>query len=99
MKEENEMSWDKVNLNYLKTQRITLGLSLQDMAEELGFKNASTYMKYEDGLYLFKANHLPVLAVKLKCRIENFFVENFAEIAKVDRMFCEHDDQLEKEVG
>lgn len=76
---------DRVNLNYVKHRRLKLGLSLQDMAESLGFKNASTYMKYEEGVYSFKANHLPMLANKMKCKIENFFEDNFAEIANSDQ--------------
>ncbi|WP_429375082.1 helix-turn-helix domain-containing protein [Paenibacillus sp. DS2015] len=73
---------DIVNLSYVKYRRLKLNLSLQDMAESLGFKNASTYMKYEDGTYLFKANHLPTLANKLKCTIRDFFEDTFAELAK-----------------
>ncbi|AJS61598.1 DNA-binding protein [Paenibacillus sp. IHBB 10380] len=75
---------DKVNLSYVKYRRLELNLSLQDMAESLGFKNASTYMKYEDGVYLFKANHLPTLANKLKCKLRNFFEESLAELAKFE---------------
>lgn len=70
-----------LNLEFIKKRRQELNLSLQEMAESLGFKNASTYMKYEDGTYSFKANHLPILANKLKAKIEKFFIENFAEIA------------------
>ncbi|MDH6370583.1 transcriptional regulator with XRE-family HTH domain [Paenibacillus sp. PastF-3] len=70
------------NLEFIKKRRQELNLSLQEMAESLGFKNASTYMKYEDGTYLFKANHLPILANKLNANIEDFFAQNFAEIAK-----------------
>lgn len=70
-----------LNLNYIKKRRQELNLSLQEMAGILGFKNASTYMKYEDESYSFRANHLPVLAKKLECEIENFFEEDFAEIA------------------
>ncbi|KRI37826.1 hypothetical protein APC20_15415 [Acinetobacter baumannii] len=58
-------------------------MTLQEMAEELGFKNASTYLKYETGEYLFKANHLPLLSKKLKCTINQlFFEEEFADLAK-----------------
>ncbi|OMC76491.1 transcriptional regulator [Paenibacillus odorifer] len=70
-----------LNLEFIKKRRQELNLSLQEMAESLGFKNASTYMKYEDGTYSFKANHLPILANKLEAKIEDFFIENFAEIA------------------
>lgn len=71
-----------VNLEFLKEQRLKLGISLQDMAESLNFKNASTYLKYESGDYQFKANHLPILARKFKCKLENFFEVIFAETAK-----------------
>ncbi|MEK3945016.1 MULTISPECIES: helix-turn-helix domain-containing protein [Paenibacillus] len=73
-----------LNLLFIKKRRLELNLSLQEMAESLGFKNASTYMKYEEGTYSFKANHLPILANKLDGKIENFFIDNFAEIAKLE---------------
>lgn len=85
MKKETRITMDKVNLSYVKNRRLELTLSLQDMAESLGFKNASTYMKYEDGAYLFKANHLPTLANKLKCKLRNFFEESFAELANEEQ--------------
>ncbi|MNW37016.1 helix-turn-helix protein [compost metagenome] len=74
----------KVNLGFIKLRRQELNLSLQELAEALEFKNASTYMKYENGEYQFKANHLPILADKLNCTIENFFGLQFAELAKKD---------------
>lgn len=61
------------NLEYIKNRRQSLGLSLQEAAEAMGMKNASTYMKYENGTYSFKAEQLPVLAEVLKCDIEKFF--------------------------
>lgn len=72
---------DIVNLSFIAKRRVEHGLTLQDMAESLGFKNASTYMKYEKGEYLFKANHLPVLARKLHCELNDFFVCEFADMA------------------
>lgn len=50
-----------------------MGISQQKMAETLGFKNASTYLKYESGTYSFKAEMIPILAKILNCSIENFF--------------------------
>jgi transcriptional regulator with XRE-family HTH domain len=64
-----------LNLTQIKEKRTKLNISLQDMADDLGFKNASTYMKYEKGIYLFKANHLPIIASKLKCSIESLFFD------------------------
>jgi len=69
----------QLNLDYIKARRIELGLSLQETANELGFKNASTYLKYENGDYLFKAEILPTLAITLKCKIENFFTIQIAK--------------------
>jgi transcriptional regulator with XRE-family HTH domain len=82
MKDKSESVWAKIKLDFIKTKRLEMGYSLQDMAEILDFRNASTYMKYEIGEYQFKANHLPPLAVKLNCEIEDFFENKFAELAK-----------------
>jgi len=35
----------QINLDFIKTKRENLGISLQQMAHYLGFKNASTYFK------------------------------------------------------
>lgn len=70
----------KVDLNLIKTKRSDFGLSMQTMADSLGFKNASTYLKYEKGEYSFKAEHLPILSRLLKCEIKDFFIKNVAEI-------------------
>lgn len=91
--ETNE--FPKVNLDYIKHRRQYLTLSLQELAEALGFKNASTYMKYEEGSYQFKANHLPILASKLECSLENFFANEFADLANADASII----PARKEVG
>jgi len=70
----------QLNLNVIKEKRIKLNLSLQEVANLLGFKNASTYLKYENGEYLFKADMLPKLASILKCEIENFFTNQISKI-------------------
>lgn len=63
----------KFNISFIKERRTALGISHQKMAELLGFKNASTYLKYENGEYRLKADMLPVLANILKCSVTNFF--------------------------
>jgi transcriptional regulator with XRE-family HTH domain len=68
----------QINLDFIRTKRQQLGISMQKMAQHLGFKNASTYLKYEKGLYTFKAEHLPVLAEVLKCELQDFFTLNVA---------------------
>lgn len=63
----------KLNLLFIKEKRTGLGLTHQQLAEHLAFKNASTYFKYENGTYSFKANHLPKLANILQCNINDLF--------------------------
>lgn len=75
----------RMNLEFIRTRRILLKLTLQDMAEALDFKYAANYMKYERGEYEFKANHIPALAQKLECEIDDLFFEKpFAKPAKDD---------------
>lgn len=64
---------NKVNLEFIKQKRKSKKLTLQEMAEALGFKNASTYMKYEKGEYKFRADHISVLSTELECAINDFF--------------------------
>ncbi|WP_107951343.1 helix-turn-helix domain-containing protein [Lysinibacillus parviboronicapiens] len=68
------------NLEYVKQRRQELEMTLQEAADSMEMKNASTYMKYENGTYLFKAEQLPMLAKVLKCTTEKFFNEIIAEI-------------------
>lgn len=73
-----------LNLDYIKNRRLELGKTMQEMADNMGMKNASTYLKYENGTYAFKAEQLPALAKSLKCKITDFFKINVAktEISK-----------------
>ncbi|EAC8114329.1 TPA: helix-turn-helix transcriptional regulator [Listeria monocytogenes] len=69
----------EIDLKYIREKRESLGFSQKDMAIKLGFKNASTYLKYETGEYKIKAEMLPLLAKILKCNISNFFTKNVAK--------------------
>ena len=69
-----------INLEFIKNKRIQLNISQQKMAEKLGFKNASTYLKYESGEYAFKADMLPLLSDILKEDMTNFFTDSISEI-------------------
>ena len=69
-----------LNLQFIKKRRLDLKLSMMNVSEELGFKNASTYLKYETGEYELKAEMLPTLANILECDIENFFTQDVAKI-------------------
>jgi transcriptional regulator with XRE-family HTH domain len=72
----------KVNLKFISQRRNEMKITLQEMATTLGFKNASTYMKYEIGDYAFKADHMPKMAQRLGCEIEDlFYEESFADLA------------------
>lgn len=62
-----------LNLGFIKERRQMLNKTLQEVAIEVGMKNASTYMKYENGTYSFKAEQLPQLATSLNCQIQDFF--------------------------
>lgn len=66
----------EINLKFLKSRRNELKLSMQEMADALGFKNASTYLKYENGEYKFKANHLPIISEMFNCKMEDLFFNN-----------------------
>lgn len=68
-----------VNLEFIKRRRIQLDLSIDEMADLLGYSNGSNYYKYEVGTYKFKAEILPRLAYVLKTDIENFFCDENAK--------------------
>lgn len=63
----------EIDLDFIKFRRKSLKLSLKNMADALGFKDGSTYYRYEKGNYRFKADVLPTLSKVLKCNIEDFF--------------------------
>ncbi|MDK8278292.1 helix-turn-helix domain-containing protein [Peptostreptococcus anaerobius] len=62
-----------INLDYIKSRRKELGLTLQEMSDALGYKKATTYSNYENGERIMKASMLPVLANILECDIMDFF--------------------------
>lgn len=73
----------EINLELIKSRRKHLKITLMEMAEALGLKNASSYFKYERGEYKFNADQLPIVCKKLKLRLnEIFFEQSVAKIAK-----------------
>ncbi|WOO45584.1 helix-turn-helix transcriptional regulator [Bacillus subtilis] len=70
----------KLDLVFIKNRRIELKISQRDLAIKLGLKTGSSYLKYEQGVYAFKAEQLPTLAKHLKCKITDFFVENVSDL-------------------
>lgn len=75
------MKSNTINLKFIKDRRNELGFSTQEMAETLGFRDGSTYWNYETGKYRIKADMLPKLAIKLDCKITNFFTNQVADLA------------------
>lgn len=67
------MAGTQINLAFIKARRVELNKSLLEVAEALGFKDASTYWNYENGNFRLKADMLPLLAEILECEIEKFF--------------------------
>lgn len=65
----------KFNLDFIKSRRQQLGLSIADVSEFMGFKNSSVYWKHENGVHKFKAEMLPLLAKILQCEPKNFFTD------------------------
>ncbi|XRD23494.1 helix-turn-helix transcriptional regulator [Lysinibacillus fusiformis] len=68
------------SLDFIKQRRQELNMTLQEAANAMEMKNASTYLKYENGVYTFKAEQLPLLASILRCREENFFEQKISKI-------------------
>jgi len=69
----------KLDLAKIKQRRKEKNITLSYMSEQLGFKTASNYQKYESGVYSFDANMLPILAKELDCDIEYFFTQEVAK--------------------
>lgn len=61
------------NLAYIAKRRKEQRVTQQEMAKKLGFRQASTYSKYENGDYKIKAEMLPQIADILRCQVTNFF--------------------------
>lgn len=64
-----------LDLAKIKHRRKEMRINQQEMAEMLGFKNASTYCKYENGDYTFDANHVPIIAKVLKFKVSEIFFD------------------------
>lgn len=72
----------EVNLVLIKQRRKEMRITLLQMAHMLGFRDASTYWKYEEGVYKFNAEHIPIVAEKLKLKMsEIFFTPIIAKLA------------------
>lgn len=63
----------ELDLDFIASRRKELDIPLREMADLFELKSPSNYLKYETGVYQFKANMLPTLAWKLRCAISDFF--------------------------
>lgn len=63
----------ELNLEYIKKRRLELGLSQADISEMVGMNGKASYSRYENGIYSFNANHVPLLAKALKTSISNLY--------------------------
>ena len=72
----------EINLALIKKRRKEMRITLLEMAETLGYLDASSYYRYESGKYRFDASQLPIVCDKLKLKMnEIFFTPTIAEIA------------------
>lgn len=62
-----------LNLEYIAQRRKELNLRQSDMAERLGMGGAPDYNKYENGVYKWNAEDMPMVAKALECPIERLF--------------------------
>lgn len=73
----------RVNTELIQERMTQKKITLQEMAEFLGYKNASSMHKYLNGAYQFRAHHVPVLLEKLSITMEElFFEDKIADSAK-----------------
>lgn len=70
----------RVDLQLIKTKREEYHYTLQDMADFLGLKTRSEYLKRENGDYKFKSVEMPILAKKLHTPINRFFTQKVDKI-------------------
>ncbi|MBT2626132.1 XRE family transcriptional regulator [Bacillus atrophaeus] len=70
----------QLNLIFIKSRRKELRITLLEMGKQLGLKTGSSYLKYEQGVYAFRAEQLPILAQNLQCEIADFFAENVSDL-------------------
>lgn len=73
----------RINTAVVQEKMTKKKITLKEMAEILGYKHASSCLKYLRGESQFKAYHVPVLMQTLELTFEElFYDDDFAEIAK-----------------
>lgn len=72
---------DKVfDYEFLKSRRKECNVSQETLSKALGFKNSSTYSKYENGDTPLKVNMLLIISSELKSPISSFFTRKSSKI-------------------
>lgn len=70
----------KLNLEFIKERRLELGLNQDEVATALGMSGKANYSRYENGLYTFDSNHVPLLAKVLKVSIDDLYTKKVSKI-------------------
>ena len=70
----------RLNLSFIKERRLSLDLTLQEMAYLMGMKSKENYFRYENGDFAFKANDVPKLAFSLKTSNESLFTPKVTKL-------------------
>lgn len=63
----------EIDCNFMRKRRLELEYTQTYMAFCLGYKQSSSYYKYENGDQDLRAVHLPILAQLLECDIDTLF--------------------------
>lgn len=74
----------EVDLDLIRTRRMSMNITATSMAERLGFPNTTKYSRRESGEYQFKADELPAIANILHIPLSKIFIQNDSKIAKQD---------------
>lgn len=79
------MSNEKINLSFIKNRRISLGITLQEMANLVGMTSKENYYRYESGQYAFKADDIPKLQQALNTDKESLFTTKVTKLETISK--------------
>lgn len=70
-----------INTTLIREKMKARSLTLQEMSNRLGYKDASTFFRFLAGEQRFRADHVPILLETLEMTMDELFVDD--EIAKL----------------
>jgi transcriptional regulator with XRE-family HTH domain len=70
----------KLNLEFIRKRREKLGFTQADMAPMLGMKSKADYSRYENGVYTFDSNHVPLIAAALQVGLDDLYTQKVTKI-------------------